>query len=90
MRALSAQDYILDMPKAVRGCLIQCDPPQMAMILKIHRESNNAYVIEEIDERTCLVKENKAEELKLKVKILMDAAMGADEDEAEDHDSDLD
>lgn len=78
------------MPKAIRGCLIQCDPPQMAMIEKIDRESNNAYVIEKIDDRVCLVKENKAEELKAKVKTLMDRAMGADDEEVEDQDSDLD
>lgn len=78
------------MPRAIRGALVQCDPPQMAMILKINRESNNAYIIEEIDDRTCLVKENKVDELKYRVKQLMDAAMGADEEDQEEHDSDLD
>lgn len=61
----------------------------MAMILKINRESNNAYIIEEIDERRCLVKENKVDELKHRVKSLMDAAMGADEEDQDDQDSDL-
>lgn len=79
------------MPKAVRGVLLQCDPPQMAMILKLNKESNNGYVIEEIDDRTCLVKENKVDELKRNVKLLMDHAMGADDnDEEPDRDSDLD
>ncbi|KAK5942743.1 hypothetical protein PMZ80_005309 [Knufia obscura] len=78
------------MPKAIKGCLIQCDPPQMAMIEKIDRESHNEYVIEKIDDRVCLVKENKAEELKARVKSIMDRAMGADEEEVEDQDSDLD
>lgn len=78
------------MPKAIKGCLIQCDPPQMAMIEKIDKESNSGYVIERIDDRTCLVKENKADELKARVKTLMDRAMGADDEEVVDQDSDLD
>lgn len=79
------------MPKAVKGVLLICDPPQMAMIIKLNKESNGGYVIEEIDERTCLVKENRVDELKRNVKLLMDHAMGADDNEEEqDHDSDLD
>lgn len=79
------------MPKAVRGVLLICDPPQMAMILKLNKESNSGYVIEEIDDRTCLVKENKVDELKRNVKMLMDTAMGVDDNEEDlDHDSDLD
>ena len=79
------------MPKAVKGALLQCDPPQMAMVRKIDRESGHAYIIEEIDDRTCLVKETKVEEIKRKVKELMDAAMGidGDEDDGDDKDSDL-
>ncbi|KAL6246119.1 hypothetical protein RBB50_007272 [Rhinocladiella similis] len=78
------------MPKAVKGALLQCDPPQMAMVRKIDRESNNAYIIEEIDDHTCLIKETKVEEIKARVKELMDAAMGVDEDDNDDKDSDLD
>lgn len=78
------------MPRAVKGALLQCDPPQMAMVRKIDRESNNAYIIEEIDDRTCLVKDNRVDEIKRRVKDLMDAAMGVDEEEQEDKDSDLD
>lgn len=77
------------MPRAVKGALLQCDPPQMAMVRKIDRETNNAYIIEEIDDRTCLVKDNRVEEIKRRVKDLMDAAMGIDEDDVEDKDSDL-
>ena len=79
------------MPRAVKGALLQCDPPQMAMVRKIDRETQHAYIIEDIDDRTCLVKENKVEEIKRKVKELMDAAMGidADDNEGDDRDSDL-
>ena len=78
------------MPKAVKGCLVQCDPPQMAMILKVDRESNNQFLIQEIDDKTCLVKEHMVEELKARVKALMDAAMGVNDEAEEDRDSDLD
>lgn len=74
----------------MKGVLLQCDPPQMAMVRKIAKESNNAYIIEEIDDHTCLVKEQHVEEIKAKVKDLMDAAMGAEEDEVDEKDSDLD
>ncbi|KAJ4508558.1 hypothetical protein HRR78_006186 [Exophiala dermatitidis] len=60
------------MPKAVKGALLQCDPPQMAMVRKID------------------LKENKVEEIKAKVKELMDAAMGVDDEDNDDKDSDLD
>ena len=78
------------MPKAVRGALVQCDPPQMAMIQEINRESGNAYIIEEINDTTCLVKETKVEELKMRVKQRMDKAMGVEETVEDDPDSDLD
>jgi len=78
------------MPKATKGALLQCDPPQMAMVRKIDRESKQGYIIEEIDDRTCLVKENMVDEIKRKVKEIMDLAMGVDEEEDDDKDSDLD
>ena len=80
------------MPRAVKGALLQCDPPQMAMVRKIDRESGNAYIIEEIDDETCLVKETKVDEIKARVKDLMDDAMkptGAMEIDS-DKDSDMD
>lgn len=79
------------MPRAVKGALLQCDPPQMAMVRKLDKDHGNAYVIEEIDDHTCLVKENTVQELKRLVKEVMDAAMGVDDEEdKEEKDSDLD
>jgi Transcription factor TFIIH complex subunit Tfb5 len=78
------------MPKAVRGALLQCDPPQMAVLREINSKSSNLYIIEEIDDRTCLVRENMVDEIKRLVKEAMDAAMGIEDDEAEEKDSDLD
>jgi hypothetical protein len=74
------------MPKATRGALLQCDPPQMAMVRKLDKEENGAYIIEDIDDRTCLVRDTKVEEIKERVKDLMDDAMGL----VDDHDLDLD
>lgn len=78
------------MPKAVKGSLLQCDPPQMAMVKKLDKETGNSYIIEEIDDRTCLVKEGMVAEIKKRVKEIMDAAMGVDGQESDDKDSDLD
>jgi nitrogen regulatory protein PII-like uncharacterized protein len=78
------------MPKAAKGALLQCDPPQMAVLKSIDEKAGNAYIIEAIDDNTCLVSENKVEEIKRLVKETMDAAMGIEDDEAEEKDSDLD
>jgi hypothetical protein len=78
------------MPRASKGALLQCDPPQMAMVRKINREANGKYIMQEIDDYTCLIKEWAVDEVKQKVKDLMDKAMGAVDDEDDDKDSDLD
>jgi Transcription factor TFIIH complex subunit Tfb5 len=78
------------MPKAVKGALLQCDPPQMAVLKSINEKAGYAYIIEPIDDNTCLVGENKVDEIKRLVKETMDIAMGIEEDEAEEKDSDLD
>ena len=78
------------MPRAVRGALLQCDPPQMAVLKSIDEKAGNGYIVEMIDDHTCLVSESKGDEIKRLVKETMDAAMGIDDDEAEEKDSDLD
>ena len=78
------------MPTAQKGALLQCDPPQMAMVRKIDEEHGNKYIIARIDDRTCLVKENLVQEIKRMVKEIMDTAMGVDEEDDVDKDSDLD
>ncbi len=59
------------------------------MVKKVDREAGSIYIIEEIDQNTCLVREQYVDELKRKVKQLMDDAMGAVEED-DDKDSDLD
>lgn len=78
------------MPKAVKGALLQCDPPQMAVLKNIDEKAGHVYIVELIDDCVCLVSENKVDEIKRLVKETMDAAMGIDDDEAEEKDSDLD
>jgi hypothetical protein len=58
------------------------------MIRKVNAESQSAYIIEDIDDHTCVVKETKVDELKARVKDLMDEAMGGEAME-EDRDSGL-
>ena len=77
------------MPKAARGALLQCDPPQMAVLRTLDERANGKYIIEHIDDNTCMVRENAVEEIKRMVKEIMDAAMGADEEDLGDKDSDL-
>ena len=83
------------MPTAAKGALLQCDPPQMAVLKSINEKAinekaGNIYIIEQIDDHTCLVSENKVDEIKRLVKETMDTAMGIGEDDAEEKDSDLD
>ena len=79
------------MPRAVKGALLQCDPPQMAMVRKVDKESGSSFIIEEIDDCTVLIKEQHVEEVKARVKTLMDDAMGGGGEEDDgDKDSDLD
>jgi TFIIH basal transcription factor complex TTD-A subunit len=49
------------------GVLIQCDESIMAVIRKIDNAKND-FIIEELDDETCLIKENKLEELKQRLK----------------------
>ena len=62
----------------------------MAVLKTINQKAGNIYISEEIDDRTCLVGENKVDEIKRLVKETMDYAMGIEDDEAEEKDSDLD
>ncbi|MCJ1331249.1 TFIIH complex subunit tfb5 [Thelotrema lepadinum] len=54
------------MPVATRGVLIQCDPSIKAIILKINQESNE-YIIEDLDDQTLVIKEDKLASLKYRL-----------------------
>ncbi|KAH0563369.1 hypothetical protein GP486_002059 [Trichoglossum hirsutum] len=51
------------MPKAVKGVLVECDESIRAIILKIDAV-NHDFIIEDLDDRTLVVKETKLPELK--------------------------
>ena len=77
---------------AVTGTLLQCDPPQMAMVRMLNA-STPKYIIAEIDERTCVVKTEHVAELKAEVGRIMNEAMGLNLVEgfnADETDSDMD
>ncbi|CZR52963.1 related to RNA polymerase II transcription factor B subunit 5 [Phialocephala subalpina] len=55
------------MPRAIRGVLIECDPSIKSIIVAIDNESDHAYVVEELDDQTLVVKENMLTSLKMKL-----------------------
>lgn len=57
------------------GTLVKCDPSIKALILNLDKESNNQYVIEDLgDEEHLLVKNDRIEELKRRVRDACDLA----------------
>ncbi|KAE8445466.1 TFIIH complex subunit tfb5 [Mollisiaceae sp. DMI_Dod_QoI] len=54
------------MPRAIRGVLIQCDPSIKSIIVQIDSE-DHAYIVEELDDETLVVKENMLTSLKMKL-----------------------
>ena len=48
------------------GVLIQCDPSIKAIILKINQD-NNDYIIDDLDDQTLVVKEDKLASLKVQL-----------------------
>ncbi|SPN97755.1 probable RNA polymerase II transcription factor B subunit 5 [Cephalotrichum gorgonifer] len=54
------------MPRAIRGVLIECDPAVKSIIVNIDSE-NHDYIIEDLDEQRCVVKETMVQQLKQKL-----------------------
>ncbi|KAF2758521.1 nucleotide excision repair, TFIIH, subunit [Pseudovirgaria hyperparasitica] len=59
------------MVRATKGVLVQCDASIKAIILKIDA-GNSDFIIEELDDETLLVKENKLKELQMLLKKQLD------------------
>jgi TFIIH basal transcription factor complex TTD-A subunit len=55
------------MVKAVKGMLVQCDESIMAIIIDIDNKNKNAFIMETLDDETCLVQANKLNELKARL-----------------------
>jgi hypothetical protein len=49
------------------GVLVQCDESIMAIILKIDDETKPGYIMERLDDETCLVQASKLNELKIRL-----------------------
>ncbi len=49
------------------GVLVQCDESIMAIILKIDAETKPGYIMETLDDETCLVQASKLNELKTRL-----------------------
>jgi len=56
----------IKMPRAIRGVLIECDPSIKSIIVQIDSE-DHAYIVEELDDQTLVVKENMLTSLKMKL-----------------------
>ncbi|KAL2113685.1 hypothetical protein VUR80DRAFT_2907 [Thermomyces stellatus] len=54
------------MPRAIRGVLIECDPAVKSIIVNID-SANHEYIIEDLDEQRCVVKETMVADLKQKL-----------------------
>ncbi|KAB8290745.1 hypothetical protein EYC80_008382 [Monilinia laxa] len=46
------------MPRAIRGVLVECDPSIKSIIVKIDSDSSHAYIVEDLDDETLVIKEN--------------------------------
>jgi TFIIH basal transcription factor complex TTD-A subunit len=55
------------MVKAVKGVLVQCDESIMAIIIDIDNRNRNAFIMETLDDETCLVQASKLNELKARL-----------------------
>jgi len=54
------------MPRAIRGVLVECDPSIKSILLKIDNE-DHAFIVEELDDQTLVVKENMLALLKMEL-----------------------
>lgn len=63
------------MPRAIPGILIQCDPSIKAILLKINKEHDQEFIIEDIDDETILIKDGKLEILQRLLKEVGDTPL---------------
>ncbi|RDW82066.1 hypothetical protein BP6252_03178 [Coleophoma cylindrospora] len=54
------------MPRAIRGVLVECDPSIKSIIVKID-SADHAFIVEELDDQTLVVKENMLAILKMRL-----------------------
>ncbi|CAG8278560.1 unnamed protein product [Penicillium nalgiovense] len=80
----SSEHFLSNMPRAVRGLLIECDPSIKSMILKYDEERHD-YIVEDLDDENHLViKESQLQNLKVRLdQDLDEKIMQLDESESE-------
>jgi len=71
------------MVKAVRGVLVQADESVMAIIKTIDNE-RKGFILQELDEQTCLVQPDKIDELERLVKARIKQHLPDVDDESEE------
>ncbi|TVY19702.1 General transcription and DNA repair factor IIH subunit TFB5 [Lachnellula arida] len=54
------------MPRAIRGVLVECDPSIKSIIVKIDSEEH-AFIVEDLDDQTLVIKENMLSVLKMRL-----------------------
>ncbi|KAF2840211.1 nucleotide excision repair, TFIIH, subunit [Patellaria atrata CBS 101060] len=72
------------MPRATKGVLIQADASIKAILVKIDSEQHNAFIIEDLDDETLVVKEGKLAELQQRLKDKLKDTIKEAEDSGSD------
>ncbi|KAH8796662.1 TFIIH subunit TTDA/Tfb5 [Hyaloscypha finlandica] len=71
------------MPRAIRGVLVQCDPSIKSIIVKIDNEEH-AFIVEELDDQTLVIKENMMTTLKMKLDEVLKETQNNDESSSDE------
>ncbi|KAE9375558.1 transcription factor TFIIH complex subunit Tfb5 [Stipitochalara longipes BDJ] len=71
------------MPRAIRGVLVQCDPSIKSIIVKIDAE-DHAFIVEELDDQTLVIKENMMTTLKMKLDEQLKETQNNDESSSDE------
>jgi len=71
------------MPRAIRGVLVQCDPSIKSIISKIDNEEH-AFIVEELDDQTLVIKENMMTTLKMRLDEILKETQNNDESSSDE------
>jgi len=71
------------MPRAIRGVLVECDPSIKSIIVKIDSE-DHAFIVEELDDQTLVIKENMLSILKMRLEDVLKETQQPPDDSGSD------
>jgi len=80
---LYIQEPTAKMPRAIRGVLVVCDASIKSIIVKIDSE-DHAFIVEELDDSTLVVKENMLSILKMRLDEILKETQQPPEDSGEE------